>query len=86
MTFAKAFGRHVDCPPEVVEGETVREALDAYFERHPQVRGYVVDERSAVRRHVAVFLADTQIGDRNGLSDPVGADDDVYVFQALSGG
>jgi len=32
-----------------VGGTTVREALDLYFEAFPAVRGYVLDERGAVR-------------------------------------
>ncbi|MDB4936802.1 MAG: Molybdopterin converting factor, partial [Labilithrix sp.] len=44
--------RHVVCPPEDVPGATVREALDAYFAKHPLVRTYVLDEQGMLRRHV----------------------------------
>ena len=86
VVFAKAFRRHVDCPDTVVSGATVGEVLDAYFAVHPAVRGYVVDESGAVRKHVAVFRNDDLITDRAGLGDPVAADDRIHVFQALSGG
>ena len=65
---------------------TVREALAHYFESNPAVRSYVVDESFALRRHIAVFVNDRQLVDRRELSDPVADDDQVYVFQALSGG
>lgn len=86
MRFAKAFRRHVDCPDVDVAGATVRQVLAAYFGENPAVRSYVVDESFALRRHVAVFVNDRQLIDRRELSDPVADTDEVYVFQALSGG
>ncbi len=86
VTFTRALARHVECPTTAVEGDTVRSVLDGYFARHPGVRHYVLDDQGAVRRHVTVFLAGRQIRDRASLSDPVGADDEIHVMQALSGG
>lgn len=90
IVFAKAFRRHVDCPDErvVAEGSssTVREALDAYFELHPAVRSYVLDDAGAVRKHVAVFVDGDLVTDRSDLADPVTPSSIVHVFQALSGG
>lgn len=86
VEFAKAFRRHVDCPAAQVEGQTVRAALDAYFDRFPSVRSYVVDDGGAVRKHVAIFLNDDLIADRAALGDSVGDGDRLHVFQALSGG
>lgn len=86
IVFAKAFRRHVECPDADADGATVGEALADYFERHPLVRSYVVDDAGAVRKHVAVFVNDDVIGDRANLSDPVGDHDRIHVFQALSGG
>jgi sulfur-carrier protein len=78
--------RHVDCPSEEVGGSTLREVLDAYFAKHPKVRSYVFDEQGALRRHVVLFVGDTQAHDRRGLTDAVAADQTIYVMQALSGG
>lgn len=86
VTFANAFRRHVACPTASVAGETVGEVLAAYFGRHPQVRGYVLDDVGAVRKHVAVFVNDDLITDRTSLGDVVSAGDRIHVFQALSGG
>lgn len=83
---AKAFRRHVDCPDLVVAGSTVRDALERYFATYPAVRSYVLDEHGAVRKHVAIFVGDEQLVDRQSLSDAVGDGTIVYVFQALSGG
>lgn len=86
VTFARSVQRHVACPPAEVAGDTLRTVLEAYFEAHPGVRSYVLDERGAVRRHIAVFVNDQLVTDRGGLSDPVTERDHVTVFQALSGG
>ena len=86
MSFAKAIQRHAACPPADVAGDTLRGVLDGYFEVHPAARTYVLDERGAVRKHVAVFVNDTLVLDREQLSDSIAADDRVTVFQALSGG
>lgn len=86
VVFAKAFQRHVPCPRELLEGATVGEVLAAYFVGHPEVRGYVVDDAGALRRHVAVFRNSDLVTDRTTLSDPVAHGDRIHVFQALSGG
>ena len=69
-----------------VEAQTVQEALAQVFADNPRLRGYVVDERGALRKHMTVFVDGEQLKDRVGLSDPVGSDAEVYVMQALSGG
>lgn len=86
VIFAKAFRRHVECPNANVPGTTVNEVLDGYFEEHPTVRGYVLDDAGAVRKHVAVFVDDDLITDRAELTDEIGPDGRLHVFQALSGG
>ena len=78
--------RHVDTPGGVFEGSTVGEALAGYFEAHPAVRGYVLDDQGAVRHHVVVFVNGRPVSDRDGLSDEVAGDDTIFVFQSLSGG
>lgn len=69
-----------------VNGASVREAFDALFERHPQLRRYLLTDTGAVRRHVNVFLNETLIEDRRTLSDTVAPDDTIHVIQAVSGG
>jgi len=69
-----------------VDGGSVGEVLDGLFARHPNLRGYVVDEQGAVRHHVAVFVDGDAIRDKRNLTQPLGARAEVYVMQALSGG
>jgi hypothetical protein len=86
VAFTSHLSRHVECPAEEADGTTVREVLDAYFSRHPKVRGYVVDEQGVLRAHVVIFVGEEQARDRKTLSDAVPARAEVYVMQALSGG
>lgn len=87
VVFAKAFRRHVECPDEQIDAvATLGAALDAYFERHPKVRGYVVDEAGRVRKHVTVFVDGEQITHVDAPTAPVADSSTVHVFQALSGG
>jgi molybdopterin synthase sulfur carrier subunit len=86
VVFTANLQRHVPCPPVTVSATTVHEALDEVFEHNPRLRGYVVDERGALRKHMAVFVDGELIKDRVRLTDPVAADGEVYVMQALSGG
>lgn len=64
----------------------MREALERVFRENPRARGYVLDEQGALRKHMAVFIDGETVQDRIGLSDGVGADSQIYVMQALSGG
>jgi hypothetical protein len=69
-----------------VEAKTVAEAIRAVNQLAPGFSDYVLDERGALRRHVAVFIGDEMVIDRKGLSDPVPDGGTLSVFQALSGG
>lgn len=65
-----------------VEGATAGEVLQRLQDLHPGIRGWVLDERGRLRRHVNVFVGDR----RADLQTPVGADDPLHVLQAISGG
>lgn len=86
ITFTPNLFRHVQSPSAQVEGATVRQALDAYFQDYPEVRGYVLDDQDALRKHMAIFLNQELIQDRTDLSELAGEDDEIFVVQALSGG
>jgi sulfur-carrier protein len=52
VVFTPNVQRHVACPEAEVPGCTVREVLDNVFAANPQARGYVLDDQSALRRHM----------------------------------
>jgi hypothetical protein len=86
VTFTDNLQRHVSCPTVEVPGGTVRDALEAVFTNNETARGYVLDDRGALRRHMAIFVNGVAIGDRVTLSDVIPDGADIYVMQALSGG
>ena len=75
-------------PPEPVNapGATVGEALGALFQQQPQLRGYLLDERGALRKHVCIFADGHRLAREATMSHPVIPDSKLYVMQALSGG
>lgn len=86
VVFAPAIQRHVQTPPRVVVAGTIRDALNRVFESQPALRDYIVDEQGALRKHVAIFIDDAQIPDRDNLDQRIGEHAEIYVVQALSGG
>lgn len=86
ISFAQSIRSHVEVAPCEVAGTTVREVLEVVFAENERLRGYVLDDRGAVRKHVSVVVNGTAVGDREGLSDGVEEDADIFVMQALSGG
>lgn len=86
VSFTRALERFVAAPSVTVDGATLGEALSAVFAANPALRGYVLDDQGGVRRHVAIYLNGVVVRDRAKLSDKVGPNDEIYVFQALTGG
>jgi molybdopterin converting factor small subunit len=65
-----------------LEGETVVELLQALEVRHPDVSGWILDERGVIRRHINVFVN----GERGGEETAVRSGDRVEVLPAITGG
>ena len=86
ISFTRALERFLAAPLADVEARTVGDALNAVFASRSTLRGYVLDDQGALRRHVIVYVNGEPVSDRIGLTDPVGPRDEIYVFQALSGG
>ena len=86
VRFTQNLQRHVETPEVDVHGVTVRETLDAVFETHPGLRGYVFDDQGRLRKHMVLFIDGEMVEDRSGLTDPIDHDSELFVMQALSGG
>ena len=61
-------------------------ALENVFATNPRLRDYLLDDQGAVRKHVVIYVNDHPITDRAGQSDALADQDQIFVFQALSGG
>jgi molybdopterin synthase sulfur carrier subunit len=86
VVFTANVQRHVACPEAQAPGRTVREVLENVFADNAQARSYVLDDQSALRKHMAIFVDGRMVRDRVRLADPVSDTSTIHVFQALSGG
>jgi len=69
-----------------VNGRTIADILTSLDQQYPGLAAYIIDEQGTLRKHVNIFIAGNLIHDRQTLQDSVNEEDQVYIFQALSGG
>lgn len=86
IEFTSHLNQHIHCDTENVEASTLGEALEIVFERNPPARGYILDDQGSIRKHIAVFVDNGLVHNRDDLSVPLIESSKVYVMQALSGG
>ncbi|HXR14022.1 MAG TPA: MoaD/ThiS family protein [Solirubrobacteraceae bacterium] len=65
-----------------LEGATLVELLRALELRHPEMSGWILDERGRIRRHLNVFVN----GERGNEATAVRSGDRVEVIPAITGG
>ena len=65
-----------------LQGATVAEVLRALERAHPDVQGWILDERGRIREHVNVFVN----RDYGREETPVADSDRLHVLPAISGG
>ncbi len=63
-------------------GQTVCDLLRALEGGHPDLKGWILDERGLIRRHINVFVN----GERGGEGTAVRSGDRVEVVPAITGG
>ena len=65
-----------------LDGATVFELLRSLELRHSDMRGWILDERGLIRRHINVFVN----GERGDGATAVRSGDRVEVLPAITGG
>jgi sulfur-carrier protein len=65
-----------------LDAGTVVELLRVLERRHPEMGGWILDERGLIRRHINVFVN----GERGTEATVVGSGDRVEVLPAITGG
>jgi molybdopterin converting factor small subunit len=65
-----------------LDGASVLEVLRAFELAHPDLGGWILDERGRIRRHINVFVN----GDRGDEATAVSSGDSVEVLPAITGG
>ena len=69
-----------------VEGATVREALEALYAEHGELRERLADGDGALRRFVNIYLGGEDIRFLDGLDTPLDDGDEVTILPAVAGG
>jgi molybdopterin converting factor small subunit len=69
-------------PEHELNGATVVELLRGLELRHPDMSGWILDERGLIRRHINVFVN----GERGDEATAVRSGDRVEVLPAITGG
>ena len=64
-------------------GATIAAVLAELESRYPGIRFRMIDEQERIRPHMRFFIDGEQVRD---LARPVGANDELMIVQALSGG
>lgn len=72
--------------PAAYQGETVRDVLDAAAVDYPHLKNYILDDQGRVRKHVAIFVGGAMQPRETVLDNKLGATDEIYIMQVLSGG
>lgn len=86
IVFTQQLKRFTETPEVQAPAATLRAALEAAFDVNPRLRGYVLDDQGHLRANVVAFIDGARCRERVVLADPLKADSEVYVMQALSGG
>jgi sulfur-carrier protein len=86
VQFAAHLQRHVACPPQHVPAGTLEQVLAQSFLAAPAMRGYVLNDQGHIRKHVAVFIDQKILHQREQMDLPIRPGSKIVVIQALSGG
>jgi MoaD family protein len=68
-----------------VDGKTVREVLDALYDRYAELRERITKD-GGLRRFVNVYVGGEDIRFINGLDTPVSDGDEITILPAVAGG
>lgn len=69
-----------------LDATNIAELLEQIEAIYPGLTDYLVDESGTLRKHVNIYIGEDLIDDRTDLSDALKPQDEVLIFQALSGG
>jgi len=87
VSFTSALKRfYPDLQPLELSVQTVAEVIPALEQRYPGLTDYLVDEQGQLRKHVNIFIGEQLVEDTIRLTDAVQENDEILIFQALSGG
>ena len=69
-----------------VEGITVSEVLQNFFNQYPEIRGHLLDENGAIRNFVNIYVNGIDVREQDNLGTPVSPGTDIRIIPAIAGG
>ncbi len=67
-------------------GTDVASLLEALDSQCPGIKAQLYDQQGKLKRHIALFVNDTDIRELQGLETPLGERDEVHLIPAIAGG
>jgi molybdopterin synthase sulfur carrier subunit len=67
-------------------GDTLGDALDALFAAHPAIRDRILTEQREIRKHVNVFVGQSEARAAGGLATRLVDGAEISIIPAISGG
>lgn len=72
--------------PVEIQAHSVKEAIDAIEQEYNGLTAYLLEDDGRLREHVNLYIGEQLIQDRQGLTDTLSDQDELYIMQAISGG
>ncbi|HEX6589950.1 MAG TPA: ubiquitin-like small modifier protein 1 [Longimicrobiales bacterium] len=69
-----------------VDARTVADALASVATRHPTIARHIFDETGALRRHVNVFVNQSELRTLDGFATPIDSGDEIHIVPSIAGG
>ncbi len=76
----------IELPVPLTSVMSAGEVIETIAREFPGIRDRVLNEQGELRRHVNIFIDGENARFLGGLSAPVGADSEMWIHPALSGG
>jgi sulfur-carrier protein len=68
------------------QGATLREAIDDLEDRHPGIKGKLIDDEGSLHRFVNLYVNDEDVRFLGGAETPLDDGDVVAILPAVAGG
>ncbi len=86
LIFTPQLQRFIAAPEVHSTAADLRGALQDAFADNPLLRHYILDEQDDLRVNVVIFIDGRRILSHKNWNQPVSADSQIHIWQALSGG
>lgn len=82
-----AFRKHTNHKPDfVVEAASLLEALEALFDKYPDVKQHVLSPDGQIRRFINIYVNKDDIRLLKGIDTDLNTGDSIRIVPAIAGG